>query len=247
MDSISLNAKTRELTGSQVEKVRQQGMIPTVLYGHGTKNQNLEIAYDEFLKVYNEAGESTLIDLVIDEKKPVKVLIQDYQRDPLKDNFIHLDLYQVKMTEEITTDVELNYIGESKAVKELGGVLVKNLDSIEVKCLPGDLISKIDVDISVLETFDDSIYVKDLQVPEKIKVLTDLKDMVTAVSAPRTQKELEELEEKVEEEGVPAEEGAEEEGAPTEEGAEEEGRPSTGSGPSEEKGGAEPGKEEKKE
>jgi large subunit ribosomal protein L25 len=199
MEKIELKAKTRSAIGRQNKKIRQAEFIPVVLYGHGIKNQNLQVSYQDFLNVFNRAGESTLIDLIIDNEKPIKVIIQDYQQDPVKDIFVHVDFYQVKMTEEITTEVELEFIGESKAVKELGGTLVKNMDTVEIKCLPGDLISKIEVDISGLNDFDDTIRVKDLSIPEKIKILDDIQGIVATVAAPRTQEELEELEEKVEE------------------------------------------------
>jgi large subunit ribosomal protein L25 len=132
-------------------------------------------------------------------KNDRNVIIYEIQRDPVTDSIIHIDFFQVKMDEEIETEVEFEYIGESIAVRDLGGVLVKNMDDIEVKCLPGDLPSKINVDISVLNTFDDRICVKNLKISEKVKIDLDPETVVALVSPPRSEEELDQLSEKVEE------------------------------------------------
>ena len=210
MPELVLKVKTRELAGNKTDKIRAEGKIPAVLYGRGIDNQNLEIDYKEFINVFKEAGESTLVDLVIDDKEPVKVLIHNYQKDPVKDNFIHIDFYQVRMDEEITADVELVFVGESQAVKALGGIMVKNLNKLEIKCLPADLIGKIEVDISALNTFEDSVCVADLPVSENVKVIDNPDEIVVNVSAPRTQEELEELDKEFEEKFEDVEKAGEE-------------------------------------
>ena len=110
-----------------------------------------------------EAGRSVLIDLEIDGEKR-KVLIHDFQKHPLTNRFIHIDFYQVKMDEEIEANVEIVFVGEAPAVKELGGVLLKTMDEVLVRCLPADLPKEIKVDLSTLKTFDDRIFVKDLNI-----------------------------------------------------------------------------------
>ncbi len=218
MATYTLKVKKRELEGEKVSKLREQGLIPAVLYGHDIKNQNLSIAKNDFLKVYEQAGSSSLIDLQIDEAKPVKTLIQDFQINPLTDEIIHIDFYQIKEGEKITTTVELEFTGEAPAVKELGGVLVKNYYEIGIECLPKDLelIEKISVDLSVLKTFNDAIYIKDLQMPAEIKIL-EYPDQVVALVAPPREEEKEE--EKPAEE-MPEEVGAKE-GEETKEGEKE--------------------------
>ncbi len=178
---MTLNAETRQEFGKRLKKIREAGKLPAVLYGHGIKNINLTLNYHDFEKVLNKISESDLIDLTIDENKPVKVLIHDIARDPVTNKFLHLDFYQVRMDEKITTQVELNFVGESPAVKELGGVLVKALDEVEIECLPGDLISKIDVELTSLKTFDDIVRVKDLSVPAKVTILTPTETTVVLV------------------------------------------------------------------
>lgn len=193
---LDLVAKTRTIFGKSNKCLREKGSIPAVVYGHKVKNQNLELEYMKFEKIFEKAGESSLIDLKVDEAPPIKVLVQDIERDPVSQNIIHVDFHQVREDEEITAAVEINFIGEAPAEKEQGGVLVKNLDAVEIQCLPKDLIHQIDVDLSRLRAIGDSIYVKDLKVPVAVKVLQRKDEPVVSVIEPRSQKELEELEEK---------------------------------------------------
>jgi large subunit ribosomal protein L25 len=138
-----------------------------------------------------------MIELEIDKKDKRNVIIYEIQTDPLMGNHIHADFFQVRMDEEIEKEVELVYIGEAPAAKELGGVLVKSLDEITVKCLPADLPSEITVDISSLKTFDDHICIKDLDISSKIKIDIDDETVVALVSPPRSEEELEGLSQKV--------------------------------------------------
>ncbi len=155
--NIKLEANKREIIGKKVYTLRQEGKVPAVLYGRGIKNQNLEFNAVLFGKIYEEAGSNTIIDLVINGEDSVKVLISDTQQDPVTDNITHIDLQQVRMDEKITANVEIEFIGEAPAVKTDGGVFISNLNEIEIKCLPLDLIHEIKVDISKLITFFDLI------------------------------------------------------------------------------------------
>lgn len=195
MTKYTLKAQLRDLEGKKVKVLREKDVIPAVLYGHGIKNQNLSVPKNEFIKVYAKSGESQLVDLEIAEGKPVKILIYDIQKDPKKDEIIHIDFYQIREDEKIKTRVRLDFIGEAPAVKELGGVLVKNFDELEIECLPKDLelITHIKVDLAALKTLNDAIHVKDLQVPEQIKILA-LPDEVVALATEVTEEKT--LEEK---------------------------------------------------
>jgi large subunit ribosomal protein L25 len=217
--AITLKAKIRKITGKKVKQLREENSIPAVLYGHGIKPQNILVNYLDFKRVYDKAGESALVELELDGKK-ANVLVHDTQVDPMSGNISHIDFFQVNMKEEVETEILLEFVGESPAVKELGGVLIKSLDEISVKCLPADLPEKYEIDISKLATFDDVIAVKDLQVSDKIEILVDGETIIASVQEPRSQEELESLETKVEEdvskvEGIVKE--TPEEGAPTEE------------------------------
>ncbi len=187
--TLKLDAKKRELTGKKATLLRQNNKIPAVLYGHGIKNENLELDYITFEKVYNEAGESTIIDLAIDNQQPLKTLISDLQHDPIKNRISHVDFLQIKMDEKIHAHIQIKFVGESKIVKEDGGLLVHNITEVEVKCFPGDLIHEIDVDVSQLQNFDDAITIKDLPIPKTIEILHhEPADVVVLATKPKEEK-----------------------------------------------------------
>ena len=194
MQTINLKAEVRQEIGRKAKQLRETGKTPAVLYGHGTENINLSFAQSEFEKVYKEAGSSTIVNLVIDGQAPVKTLIYGVQFNPVTDKLIHADLYKVNMKEEIQTEIPLSFIGISPAVADLDGNMITSKDEVEVRCLPDKLVSEIEVDISVLKTFEDSIKISDLKVPEGIELLADPDEMIAQVTAPRTEEELEEIE-----------------------------------------------------
>lgn len=195
MHQITLNAKTRTISGKKVKNLRNQGLIPVVLYGEDIKPVNLSINEKDFIKVFEKAGTSSLVDLKIEENAPIKTIIHEPQIHPVTDKFTHIDFHKIKMTEKLETELPLEFIGESPAVKDLKGNFITNKDHISIECLPGDLIPKIDVDISVLKTFEDKILVSNLNVPSTIKVLDDLEDVVALVAAPISEEELKAMEE----------------------------------------------------
>jgi large subunit ribosomal protein L25 len=198
MEKIVLQAQVREVTGKQVKRHREEGLVPAVLYGHKVAPKNLWVPFLDFSRVYNQAGENTILELQVGKEKSVNVLIHDIQTDPLSGNFSHADFFQVRMDEEIEASIPLEFEGEAPAVKEQGGVLVKSLDEVEVKCLPAHLPHSIVVDISTLKTFDDRISVGDLKIPAKVEVLGDPETVVALVTPPRSEEELAELDTKVE-------------------------------------------------
>ncbi|MDX9893090.1 MAG: 50S ribosomal protein L25 [Patescibacteria group bacterium] len=183
--NLTLKASTRKEIGKQAQELRQQGKIPAVLYGHKIENKNLTLEYSAFEKIYGQAGDSTLINLAIDNAEPTKVLVQDYQLDPKTGQFIHIDFHQVRMDEKINTDIVLKFSGEAPAVKGLNGVLVTNIDAVEVECLPNDLVSEIEVDLSGLVDFEAAIHVADIKVPKGITIINGPEDVVAKVQAPR--------------------------------------------------------------
>lgn len=199
---LELKATSRKELGRKVNKLRKAGQIPAVIYGHGIKSQPLFVLAKEFDKVFKEAGESSLIALEIEGKKH-NVLIHDIVRDPLTDQIIHIDFYQVKMGEKIKAKVPLVFIGDSPAVKAEGGVLVRNIQEVEIEALPQDLPRHLEVDISSLASFQDHIFIKDLPISGSAKILAEANEIVASVIPPRSEEELAALEEKVE---VPVEE-----------------------------------------
>jgi len=175
---------------SNLTVLRDEGWIPAVVYGPGSENRNLKVKKSDFEKVFSQAGESSLVDLSIDGGEPVKVLIYDVQREAVKDFFSHVDFYQVDMAKKVEATVRLEFIGESRAVKEQGGTLMKTMDEVEIKCLPADLIDSIEVDISSLNEFGDMVKIADLKIPEGIEVLAKPEETVVSVAAHKVEEEV---------------------------------------------------------
>ncbi|MFH1255282.1 MAG: 50S ribosomal protein L25 [bacterium] len=197
-----LNAQPRDKSGDKAKNIVSSGFIPAVIYGFGAENQNIKVKKHDFEKVFAIAGEFNLVDLSIGEAAPSKVIIKDIQRDNISGGFIHIDFYKVDMAKKITTEIPLNFIGESKAVKELGGTLVKNMDSVEVECLPGDLVSHIDVDISKIEAFDQFIRLHDLILPNGVSLANETNEAVVGVVETKIEAEAPKPVEAVPAEGV---------------------------------------------
>ena len=162
---------------------------------------------EEFNKILKTAGETTLFKIFIDSNGTVgvdgekfrNVLIYDIFRDPVKDDVRHVDFYEVKMDEKIIKKVPVIFTGSSPAVVDLGGVLVKSMQELEVRALPAYLPHDISVDISVLKTFDDNILVRDIRLPNNVETLENLQTSVAVVAAPRSDAEIEALSSEVEE------------------------------------------------
>ena len=199
---LELKTKIRPETGRKNRQIRKTGLIPAVLYGKKVDNLLLSVKEGDFEKIYQAAGENTLIKLKIggDKDKTDRngervVLIQDIARDSVSDKIIHIDFNQVKLDETIVVEIPLVFIGESKAVVRENGVLVKNISSLEVEALPQNLPHEIQVDISVLKTFNENVRIKDVKVPEGTQVKGNPEDVIATVVPPRTQEELEKLKE----------------------------------------------------
>lgn len=192
---LELKADPRTLLGKKVSALRKTGFIPAILYGHGKKPVSVTVNARDFDKIFKEAGETTLLSLVMDGKKH-NVFIHDLERDILTSQVIHADFFEVKMDEKMKTKVPFIFVGESPAVKADGGVLVRAMQEVEVEALPQDLPKEIKVDISSLVTFEDKIHIKDLVLAGGVKVLADTEETIALVSPPRSDKEMEDLEAK---------------------------------------------------
>ncbi|MFA5926919.1 MAG: 50S ribosomal protein L25 [Patescibacteria group bacterium] len=188
MTEFKLEAKTRETDG---RKTRQAGLIPCVVYGKNI--ENVVIAFDKvnFNRLFREAGTSNLIDLSVDDKTSFKTLVQDVQRNPITLDVVHVDLLKINMKEKISTEIPLEFVGESPAVVDLSGSLITARDSVEIECLPADLPSEIKVDISILDDFEKDIRIKDIVVPAGVEILNDEEEVVVHVEPPRDEADIE--------------------------------------------------------
>ncbi|TSC94477.1 MAG: 50S ribosomal protein L25 [Parcubacteria group bacterium Licking1014_1] len=199
---ISLSAKIRKVFGKKTKLLKKTGKIPAIVYGPGVKNVLLEVNEQDFQKVFEKTGENSLVELEIEgEKEKRPVLIHEIQKNPVTDRFIHVDFFQASLKEEVEVKVPLALEGISLAVKDLGGTLVKNISELEIKSLPQNLPREIKVFIDKLDTFEDHILVKDLDLPKDVKVLNRADEIVVSVAPPsKIEEELEKpIEEKVEE------------------------------------------------
>ena len=187
-----LKAKLRIELGKKTNALRRAGFLPAVIYGEGVESEPVSISYKDFEKVYKVSGESTLIRLDIDGK-PHNVLIHDIKHDPLTDKPIHADFYAVRMDKEIKTKVPVEFIGESPAVKNDGGILVRVMREVEIEALPQNLPHSIRIDITKLAKFEDRVFVKDLLSPEGVRLLANPDEVVALVEPPRSEDELAKL------------------------------------------------------
>jgi len=183
----------------KVRLLREEGIIPAVLYGPKNQPVSLKVGEKEFAGIFKEAGGSSLINLEVEDKKS-PVLIREVQRDPLRGGVIHVDFYQPPLDKEIEVMVPLVFEGEAPAVKDLGGTLMRNIQEVEVKALPQNLPHEIMVDISGLATFEDKVTIKDLKLSGEVEILREPEDMVAqVVTAQDVESELEKpVEENVE-------------------------------------------------
>ncbi|OGZ68655.1 MAG: hypothetical protein A3D44_04035 [Candidatus Staskawiczbacteria bacterium RIFCSPHIGHO2_02_FULL_42_22] len=183
---INLSANIRITVGKKNASLKAAGKVPAVVYGPGVKNASLEIDEKEFKKVWLKAGESSLVELVIEgEKEKRPVLIHEIQRNPVSDKIIHVDFFQASLKEEVEVAIPLVFEGVSLAEKDLGGTLNKNILEIEVKALPQNLPHEIKVSIESLKTFEDHILVKDLVLPLNVTALKNPDEIVASVLPPQ--------------------------------------------------------------
>lgn len=197
MQHARIEAKIRTIHGRKTNELRSEGSIPAVMYGFETEPKNIVLDRNAFVKVYNQSGESTVVDLNI-EGTSHPVLIAEIQRNPLTDFITHADFRRVDPKRKIEANIPLKLVGVAPAVKELGGTLLQSLEEIEVMSLPDALVHEIEVDVTSLTTFDHVIRVSDVLVPEGIEVLSDLDQAVASVQPPRSEAELAALDAAVE-------------------------------------------------
>ncbi len=198
MAEFTLQVKTREQAGKDLYTARKRGLVPSVMYGHGVAPQMFWLQYLDFSKLYNKAGESSIVEIVPEDGKALNVIISDVQFDPLSNRFTHVDFFKVRMDEKLEAHIPLEFIGEAPAVRELGGILVKPLEEIQVKCLPKDLPHSLTIDLSVLQILGSHIQIKNIKMPAGVEALTDTDAVIALVEEPRTESEIAALDEKVE-------------------------------------------------
>ena len=185
----TLAAEHRELTGKKVARLRHAGRLPAVVYGHGIDSDSISIDAHEFEQLRRHSGPNSLVDLSVDGSKARPVLVSSVQVHPVNRRTLHVDLFLVRMTEELTVDVPLVTTGESPAVSLNNGTLLHPIESVRVRALPDHLPQAIEYSIESLVDFDTTIHVRDLVIPADVTLVTDGEEIIAKVQAPRVEEE----------------------------------------------------------
>ena len=191
MASLKSIIRQGKQTRSDLEKLRNTGKVPAVVYGYGTKNTSVKVDEVEFIKVIREVGRNGVIDLGVGSKT-IKVMVSDYQFDPLKNQITHIDFLAINMTEKRTVDVPVQLVGEAVGAKE-GGVVEQPLFDLQITATPENIPESIEVDITDLQ-INDSYSVGDIKVSGDFTIENDPEESVVTVVPPTDEPSEEEIE-----------------------------------------------------
>lgn len=222
MDRLTLAAKERKILGKKVKHLRRDGKLPAHVFGKGVETESVSVDGKTFIKTFKEAGETGLINLKIGAEKVRPVMVRGVQFDPVTGEPIHIDFYQVNMTEKVKVPVPIVLIGEEPEAVHLGeGVVLQQMNDLEVEALPSDLIEKIEVDITALKNIDDVVIVGQLNFDRsKLTVSAEPESIVVKLAPAITEEMKKQMEEEAAAQAAAVAEagGAEaaQEGAPAE-------------------------------
>ena len=190
-----VKATTRTVAGRKVKHLRKEGFLPATVYGKAFESLSVQFNAAEIEKLFNDIGESTLVEVILDEKEKLPVLFRNPQYHPVEGNMIHIDCYKVNLKEKISAMVPIEFVGESQAVKD-GNTLVTVTDEVEIEALPADLPESIEVDLAVLDNLEATVTVADLKIDtSKLEILTDTEQLIAKVEEPRVEEEAAPVEE----------------------------------------------------
>ena len=184
MDNIELKVANREILGKKVRFLRRQGVTPVHLFGHGIESVALQCDTAKLQQVLAEAGKTRLISLKLDnEKRPRTVVVREVQIEPRTGESLHVDFYQVKMAEEVKVEVPVVLVGEAPALKLKETMLVQELNTLTVECLPAKIPTSVELDLSSLTEPEQAVRVKDIELDEGITILNDPELVVLRISS----------------------------------------------------------------
>jgi large subunit ribosomal protein L25 len=182
MDAVVATPRTGTFNKNHARRVRVAGLIPAVVYGAGKESVAVTVDPKVITKIlYSESGHNTIFDLTIEGHGAAKAMIVDWQNEPIKGKLLHIDLKRIAMDKAMTVSVEVKLIGVPAGVKLGGGVLSQVLHEVEIECLPGDIPSHIDVDVSALEV-NGAIHISDLPHSDKVTYLGEEESLVAHVT-----------------------------------------------------------------
>lgn len=248
MDSLKLTAQKREASGTKsAQRLRKNGWLPCIVYDSSGKSFSIQINRQTFeMMLRNREGQNLILDLDIEGEKQRKVLLKDTQRDYLKDHLLHADFLEISMTRKLRISVVVRLVGEPVGVSQQEGIMEHLLRSVEVECLPMDIVKEFTLDVSNL-AIGDTLCVRDIKVDPKLTILTAPEITVVSVQLPHIEEEkpAEEVAEAAAIEGAPAAEGEAPAAEAAEPGKEKEPKDKTKAGKEKEAAPAEKGKETK--
>jgi large subunit ribosomal protein L25 len=190
MEKVVLQAKRREVVGKQVRALRRQGLLPAVIYGHHIQPINISLNAHDAGLVLPKLSSSQLVVVDVDGERH-NALVREKQRHPVTDTLIHVDFQAVSMTEKLRVKVSIEFVGEAPAVKNFNGVVVPSKEELEIECLPDDLPSHIEVDLSGLAEIGDALHVRDISLPPRVSVMEDPDEVIVVITPPLSEAELE--------------------------------------------------------
>lgn len=210
MSTLDLKVTKRQIEGKKVKQLRRDGITPAHLFGPEIESVAIQVDTPTLKRMLGEAGHTKLINLQIArEKNPRTVMVREVQIDSLKDEVLHVDFYQVQLTVNIKVDVPIILVGDSAAAKAKGNTLVQELNELTIECLPANIPSTIEVDVSPLVTADLMVRVKDIQVANDVTILNDPEVVVARIAIEVVEKVVEKPKAEGEAEGEAPAEGEE--------------------------------------
>jgi large subunit ribosomal protein L25 len=184
-----LTAQHREVTGKKVARLRREGVLPAVLYGHGHDSENLQVDARAFEQLRRKIGRNALVDLHVANGSALPVLVQHVQEHPINRRPVHIDFYLVSMTEELEVEVPVVFTGHSEAAEKEGGTLLHLINQVTIRALPGEIPESLTLDVTPLETFDEVLHVSDIPIPPGVTLVTDPTEAIARVQPPRVEEE----------------------------------------------------------
>ncbi len=182
---MQLKAIKRETTGKASRRLRFEGKLPAVIYGHNAPTTSVELVTHDFERVFARTGKTQLIDLVVDSGRPHKVLVKEVQRSPRHNTLLHVDFHQVSLRERLQVDVPVVVFGEADPVKAGEADVLQVLHAVKVECVPTKIPEVIEIDVSGLPEIDAAVRLSDLQLPEGVTAVGDPEDVVVKLAARR--------------------------------------------------------------
>lgn len=202
MADLILVAEARDVTGSKVKQLRRDGQVPAVLYGVGDP-QTVKLENRVLKRVLQQAGSNDLIDLQLAGAHH-RVLVRDIQRHVTRGDLLHVDFYEVDMTQTISAEAALVFVGHAPVTdeSEVAAAISFLKHSVQIECLPDALVSEITVDVSGMDSLSSTITVADIVAPEGVTITDNMEEVVVNVYVERTEEDEEVDEEDMDEFGT---------------------------------------------